>query len=67
MEKEKELKVRMKEMSKRMVEKKEEKKEEKCDEKNVKERVIEGRKKWKGEMKMGYKKYIWEGEMENET
>ena len=25
--------------------------------------VIKGRSVWNGEMKMGYKKYIWEGEM----
>lgn len=59
------LKVRMKEMSKEMEERKEEMEKE-SEERNVKERVIEGRKKWKGEMKMGYKKYIWEGEMVKE-
>ena len=52
-------------MSKEMEERKEEMEKE-SEERNVKERVIEGRKKWKGEMKMGYKKYIWEGEMVKE-
>jgi len=30
-------------------------------------KVIEGRSVWSGEMKMGYKKYIWEGEMRSDS
>ena len=57
-------KMKCKCMCKKMIAKEGEEEEEKeIKEELVLKKVIMGRKEWCGEMKMGYKKYIWEGEM----
>ena len=57
-------KMKCKCMCKKLIEKEGEEEEEKEMKKELlKRKVIMGRSEWCGEMKMGYKKYIWEGEM----